>query len=853
MIDDYSNPYDFTRPIKKQKFFAGREKELEEINHYLSLASSKNPSFHNLSLIGKRASGKTSLLNIIRNLAEEKGLLTVQVALNNESISNDALLFKEVFDGIFANGEKRGMFGGPKGSIYKSYRKIVETFDAKVEIPFSFGTAYLGLKDNPKHSISQHVLISDFKKFSAEAKSKDIPAIVLLFDECDLFTKNETILQKIRNVFENLDGFVLVFSGTENMFPNMENVFSPIPRFFKRITVENFKDKKETVDCILKPLSEDEKKYFDQSCINDIHSITSGSPYEINLISHYMYRRWKESKSKLIGLSQEILEDVLTEIERLYGTHYETVTKIKRCGKEQLRVLLALLEFPSITTNWLAEFVLINYVELLQETQIKSKKSHIISMIQQLKKQRLIQDSGNTLQFKDDSFDILFLKYFCASQGITNLKQLGFSSTDEPVINLANKLIQDFLLRGFQNYRVHSEFDRLTKAGNLQRNISLSMNFTLSPGKHDMVIYANPESQNEFYLGVENSIRFRTNVRWMKQGFVTQIRFDNADSLTKLKNRLQLLMKKLKPFGYEIILKDEIQWNLDGTILSGKKNFQKAIEFFEKSISLNPIFELPWMNKSAAYLNLGKFQQSLNSVNHALQLDPSQSEWHSLKGWILHKLNRNKESISSLEHAIDMDPKKTSSWLNFGNVLFNLKRYKQALEKYDHVLESENNETALYFQGMCFSNLGKNKQAMENFDLILKDNPKDSNANFQKAILLQNEKDFEQSLKILEKIESEWKENSLYLELRSLALYALGQIDEAIKWINMMIERSPSFGGGWYNRACYYAKKELISKSLADLKKSIELDPRMKKLAKKESDFSKIRNSKEFIEILNTK
>jgi len=107
MNEEYSNPYDFTRPIKGRNRFAGREKELEEIDHYLSLASSTTPSFHNLSLVGQRAAGKTSLLNMLYDIAEEKGLLSVKVSLNNESATNDALLFKEVFGGLLVNGSKK--------------------------------------------------------------------------------------------------------------------------------------------------------------------------------------------------------------------------------------------------------------------------------------------------------------------------------------------------------------------------------------------------------------------------------------------------------------------------------------------------------------------------------------------------------------------------------------------------------------------------------------------------------------------------------------------------------------------------------------------------------------------------
>src|SRR3989304_2819815 len=138
----YTNPYDFERPVKDPSLFAGRQKELNEINYYLELSKSERPVYHNLAIIGPRAVGKTSLLNMIEYMAEEKGMLAVKTSLNNETSSNEVLLFKEVFDNLLTKGAERAMYGGISDQIYKSFRKVIDLFDVSAEIPFLFGTAY---------------------------------------------------------------------------------------------------------------------------------------------------------------------------------------------------------------------------------------------------------------------------------------------------------------------------------------------------------------------------------------------------------------------------------------------------------------------------------------------------------------------------------------------------------------------------------------------------------------------------------------------------------------------------------------------------------------------------------------
>lgn len=285
-----------------------------------------------MALVGPRSVGKTSLLNMIEYKANNLGLLTVKIPLNIETVKNDVLFFKEVIDGILTKGAEKELYGGFTGKIYKAFRKVIDTLDIEAEIPFLFGTAYVGLKREQNIvGIPQHVLVHDLKEIYNEAKNKNIQTIVLLFDECDLLAQNEVVLQKIRNVFMETEGYILVFSGTEKMFPAISDVFSPIPRFFKRVNVENFKSIKETEECLLKPLNEGEKKAFDRACIGEIHQITNGTPYEINLIAHHMYRRWKEGRNPNLALSPEVLDDVLNEIERLRKEgHYEIANKIKR-------------------------------------------------------------------------------------------------------------------------------------------------------------------------------------------------------------------------------------------------------------------------------------------------------------------------------------------------------------------------------------------------------------------------------------------------------------------------------------------------------------------------------------------
>jgi AAA+ ATPase superfamily predicted ATPase len=79
------NPFDFANPVNDPKLFAGRKSELEDIEYYLNHAKTA-PRAINLALIGDRASGKTSLLNMIEGGARQRVFLPVRIDLDESDV-----------------------------------------------------------------------------------------------------------------------------------------------------------------------------------------------------------------------------------------------------------------------------------------------------------------------------------------------------------------------------------------------------------------------------------------------------------------------------------------------------------------------------------------------------------------------------------------------------------------------------------------------------------------------------------------------------------------------------------------------------------------------------------------------
>ena len=74
------NPYDYANPVRDGNLFAGRGAELSRISYTLDQITPARPTSY-LAISGERASGKTSLLNMVDIMAGQKEMLVVRVDL----------------------------------------------------------------------------------------------------------------------------------------------------------------------------------------------------------------------------------------------------------------------------------------------------------------------------------------------------------------------------------------------------------------------------------------------------------------------------------------------------------------------------------------------------------------------------------------------------------------------------------------------------------------------------------------------------------------------------------------------------------------------------------------------------
>lgn len=851
-MSSYANPFDFEKPVRNPKLFAGRREILDEIDYYLGLSASENPTYHNLSLIGQRAAGKSSLLNMIQYMAEKRGYLALKIALNNETSSNEVLLFKEIIDGLMTAGAEKEMFGGIGNEVYRKFRKVIDLLDTQIEIPLLIGTAYVGAKTKNITSITQHVLTHDLSKINEEAKKHGIPAIVILLDECDLLASNETLLQKIRNVFSELDGFILVFSGTERMFPAMQETFSPVPRLFKRINVENFKSPEETKECIINRLPENERPLINDGTIYEIHNISNGSPYEVQLISHFMYKQFKDSKSPRIVMNTAVLDRVINELDRLRaGGHHEIANRIKHLNPFQLKVLKGAIEFPNVTKDDLATSIVLSEIDSIDVKALSNQIDYYALLIESLTGVVLKNENGK-LRVDGDQFDLLYLRYYLIANGIT---EFTFGNPEEPDINIA-RISTNTVLRGIPAYQENIRFDKTWSgreiAGRKTHKVVYGGRFKPKPDAKPgelvtLMSFSPAEIDQKFYLGTPNSIRFRVNVDFLDAGFVIQYIFDTDDDLRKATANIESLTTRLDLLGLKIVRRDEVQCTNEGIDFANVGNYTEAYGCYEEALKLNPEYELAWANKGIAQFREGKYEEALTSFRRWADIRPALGQPLEEQGKCFIHMRKYQEAMDLLDKAVKREPERWSAWDNRGRTLLHLGRNEEAIESFDKAISlnpDDNDAGAL--KAACLMRLGKEKEALRLLDEILSKQPNHIEALYHKASLLHRKGDWEEALRLIEHADPEEK-IALCQDVKIVSLNKMGRHSEAIACCDRVLEKHPTWANALYNRACSKVLMGKIDDGLEDLRKVFVLNKNYYlTIAANEPDFESIKNDDRF-------
>jgi len=400
------NPYNFGKPVKTFSQLGGRDVEMEDIKASLL---SKQMS---LAIIGKRGIGKTSIMNATFEICNEIKFIPVKISLDSNLLKDDYSFFRELYTELISALKERGRVDE---TDYANFMKIFDEFDLEDISNYflKFPKSYVSHVKSNTGIIPRHYIEEDLKTLQNKAQTQ----IVILLDECDLLVQNRGLLELLRNFLQSVDGYSLVLCGTNDFLLELNKVFESAAREIKKISIEGFKNERQTIDLIYKCLSKEDQDRltFNKETFRDLHKIAEGNPYELKLVCHYLWQKAKITNKKIVfKLTPDLFSSVANQMETAAPAHSQFISNIQGINLEDLINIVKLVSNEALT---IPEKALLT--ELFETTY---SKGQVETTEEKFRVKALLYNdileinSNDKVSFKGEAFEKVYLKYLAQSK-----------------------------------------------------------------------------------------------------------------------------------------------------------------------------------------------------------------------------------------------------------------------------------------------------------------------------------------------------------------------------------------------------------------------------------------------------
>jgi hypothetical protein len=311
------NPYDFRSPVKRSTLLAGRDDEMEAIDDLLRDSSADSPT--HLSLFGGEGSGKSSLLNGAVDLACGRGMMVVKLALTSTIVETEIDFYRALYDAalqtlidtdrLTANDELMGTWA------LRTYTGVAPPSPQEIiqgELQFGLLIA-AKLNGRMVESVPTPMLRRDIERLLSIGCGP-MRRLVLCLDSAELLNENKDLGPSLTHLADSCS-FLTIITAAETA----GTLQAAAPRAWAQIEVGPYRGISAVIDAITKPATNadgiPEINPPTPETARDIADLTGRVPYEVNLVSHFIWDAIQQGEQDSFELSPSVIQRVTVELE----------------------------------------------------------------------------------------------------------------------------------------------------------------------------------------------------------------------------------------------------------------------------------------------------------------------------------------------------------------------------------------------------------------------------------------------------------------------------------------------------------------------------------------------------------
>ncbi len=262
-----------------------------------------------------------------------------------------------------------------------------------------------------------------------------------------------------------------------------------------------------------------------------------------------------------------------------------------------------------------------------------------------------------------------------------------------------------------------------------------------------------------------------------------------------------------------------------GKILKDQGDYNKAIEFLEKAIEVNPNHVNAYLNLSCVFDELGELGKAQLTIRRLIQIAPESSEAYYNLASLLIRSKDFIEAESYIRKSIKIDPTSASSHLSLAILLRNKECLEEALVSTQNAIKFKPiYPEAYYHLSLILNKLDHSKAAESSIRKCIKLNPHFADAHLALGHFLSVKGCYNEALISTQNaIDLKPDYFKAYLNLGSIYL-SLSRLEEAEANTLKAINIEPSRQESYLNLGTIYIRMGLLDLAQKFLKKGIEID-----------------------------
>jgi len=236
-----------------------------------------------------------------------------------------------------------------------------------------------------------------------------------------------------------------------------------------------------------------------------------------------------------------------------------------------------------------------------------------------------------------------------------------------------------------------------------------------------------------------------------------------------------------------------------------------------------------------------EYEIALELYSKVIELEPNNAEAYFLRGIVNFEETDDDLALNDFDKAIELGFDKIDIYYHRGLAYESLVEYENALNDLTIYIESKTNKTesnlftAYKTRGYCKKDLGDFEGAIEDYSKALEIDPKDSRANFMRALIYMEAEQFDKSISEYNKLLQMFpKKETATRKYIILAKLKSGNYNEALKDCDLLLQKNGKIIRVYQFRVEAYLGLEEYQLALEDINAIINDFPVHERIISKE-------------------